>query len=414
MKAYTWNPAYNIVIKIKQDYISTFGQLDTYEFQTWLSRLDKQEYNDIFNHLKVKQVGTNILIRYGMEEMDKSMWTDTESVFRECRSIVIDVVKEELVIAPFRKFFNLNEVLENRIENIEKELANAKSVEITDKLDGSMQCARCYKGELVITGSMALDRKSSWRLEDGYSKLSQNHMNMLTDNPDYTFIFEYISIRDSHVVAYKPHQEGMYLIGIRNVLDGRQLSYKKIEEFSLKYGVAMTKIEGYSFNEIMKEAKSLKSTEKEGWVVNIDGHMVKLKCDDYVDLHRVLNKFSSANTIIKNIADNTFDDLISKVPDNYRERIKCIAKHIYGYMKFMNDKIEDYYKKAPKDERKGYMIWVSQNCPLEVQGYMRQKFLGSEYHVLKTCYLNSTKYKKLHEMGLEEILSAYTDDMGVL
>jgi T4 RnlA family RNA ligase len=409
MKAYAWNPAYSLVMKIKNDYVNTFGILDTYDFQKWLSKLDKKEYNDILSHLKAKQVGNNILIRYDTEEMDRSMWTDPESIFRECRSVVIDVVNDELVIVPFRKFFNLNEVQENSLYNIEKELMTARSVEITDKLDGSMQCARYYKGEIVLTGSMALDRKNSWRLGDGYSKLTKNHLKMIAENPDFTFIFEYISIRDSHVVTYKPHQEGMYLIGIRNVFDGRQLSYKEIKEFSIKYGVFMTKIEGCGFDEIIEESKKLKSTEKEGWVINIDGHMVKLKCDDYVNLHRVLNKFSSVNTIIKNVADNTFDDLISKVPHNYRKRIESVAKLIYGYMKSLNDKIEEYYKKAPKNGRKEYMIWVTANCPIEIQGYMRQKFLEVEYHVLKTCYLNSTRYKKVHEMGLEEALSVFTD-----
>jgi hypothetical protein len=78
-------------------------------------------------------------------------------------------------------------------------------------------------------------------------------------------------------------------------------------------------------------------------------------------------------------------------------------------MKSLNDKIEEYYKKAPKNGRKEYMIWVTANCPIEIQGYMRQKFLEVEYHVLKTCYLNSTRYKKVHEMGLEEALSVFTD-----
>ncbi len=414
MKNYTWNPVYNLIIKIKNDYINTFGSLDTYEFNEWMARLDKREYNEIFSHLKVKQVNNNILVRYDTEDMDRNMWKDPDSIFRECRSIVIDVVSEELVIVPFKKFFNLNEVQENRIENIEKELVNAKSIEITDKLDGSMQCARCYKGEVFITGSMALDRKSSWRLEDGFSKLSENHLQMITENPDFTFIFEYISIRDSHVVTYKLHQEGMYLIGIRNVFDGRQLSYKEIKDYSCKYGVSMTQIEGCSFEKIMQDAKKLKSGEKEGWVINIDGHMVKLKCDDYVDLHRVLNRFSSVNTIIKCIADNTYDDLISKVPDNYIDRINKIAKYIYGYMNSMNEKIEMYYKKAPIDDRKEYMIWVTVNCPVEIQGYMRQKYLGAEYHVLKTCYLKSTKYKKLHEMGLEEELFAFSDELEAI
>lgn len=106
-----------------------------------------------------------------------------------------------------------------------------------------------------------------------------------------------------------------------------------------------------------------------------------------------------------------YDDLISKVPDNYKERLIRIAKVIYEHKKSMNEKIEDYYSKAPKEERKEYMIWVTENCPIEIQGYLRQKYLNGEYHVLKTCYVNSTKYKKINEMGLEQTCDALFADL---
>ncbi|ODM27663.1 RNA ligase [Acetivibrio mesophilus] len=411
MSIYNWNPVFNLAMQIKSDYKDKFGSIDTVRFEDWLSRLDNKEYNNIFFHLKVKQHNNFILIRYSMDEMHESMWTNPESIYRECRSIVIDVVNEQLVIAPFRKFFNLNEVEENKLENVLNEIKNAKSIEITDKLDGSMQNARYYNGEIYISGSMAIDRNSSWRLEDGYSKLTEYHKKMIIDNPNFTFIFEYISIKDAHVVNYLPEQEDMYLIGMRNVLTGRQLSYNEVQQYASMYKVPMTKIENRSFEEIMQDVKRLKSSEKEGWVLNIDGHMIKIKCDDYVNLHRALSKFSSVNAIIKSIADGMYDDLISKVPYNYKQRINCVARLIYDYMKNMNQKIEAYYSIAPKEDKKVYMIWVTENCPKEVQGYLRQKYLNGEYHVLKTCYVNSIKYKKISEMGLEQTYAALFDGL---
>lgn len=286
MSVYNWNPVFNLVMQIKSDYSEKFSSIDTIKFEDWLSRLSNKEYNNIFCHLKVKQYNNFILIRYGMDEMHESMWTNPESVYRECRSVVIDVVNEQLVLTPFRKFFNLNEVEENKLEKILSEIESAKSIEITDKLDGSMQNARYYDGDIFLSGSMALDRNSSWRLEDGYSKLTESHKMMISENPDFTFIFEYISIKDAHVVNYLPEQEGMYLIGMRNVFTGKQLSYKELQGYASMYGVPMTKIEKRCFEEIIQDVKRLKSSEKEGWVLNIDGHIIKLKCDDYVELHK--------------------------------------------------------------------------------------------------------------------------------
>jgi T4 RnlA family RNA ligase len=400
MKQYSWNPVFNLIIKIKSEYKEKFGKVDSCSFEKWLTELDVKEYTDIFSHLKVNQHNNLILIRYVMAEMHESMWTDPESIYRECRSVVSDIANEKLVLTPFRKFFNLNEVEENNLENVLNEIAHAKTVEITDKMDGSMQNARYYDGRIIMSGSRALDANNSWRLEDGYGKLTLNHKQMITDNPDFTFIFEYISLRDAHVVKYSPRQEGMYLVGMRNVFTGKQLSYKDIQAYASRYEVPMTKVENRSFEDILRDAKTLKSDDKEGWVINIDGHMIKLKCDDYVQLHKVIDGFSSVNTIIKSIADDTFDDLISKVPLNYKEKIIQTANSIYEYMRITKEKIEEYYEKAPKKDRKEYMIWVNNNCPKDIQGYLRQKYLNAEYHILKTSYASSTKYKKMNEIGM--------------
>ena len=40
---------------------------------------------------------------------------------------------EELVLTPFKKFFNLNEVEENSIENIEKEIIKCERFEVSER-----------------------------------------------------------------------------------------------------------------------------------------------------------------------------------------------------------------------------------------------------------------------------------------
>lgn len=122
MSTYCWNPVFNLFKKIKADYIEAFGQLDTIIFQDWLVKLNNSGYNDIFNCLKVNQFSDFILIRYDLIDVNNDMWSDSNSIYRECRSIVIDVINEEIVLAPFRKFFNLNEVEENKMESVISEI----------------------------------------------------------------------------------------------------------------------------------------------------------------------------------------------------------------------------------------------------------------------------------------------------
>ncbi|XZN14481.1 T4 RnlA family RNA ligase (plasmid) [Clostridium perfringens] len=402
-----WNPVLELVVKIKNEYKERFG-LDTYDFKRWLERLDNIEYNNIFEGLQINQEDKIILIRYGIADIQKGLWEDKNSIYRECRSVVIDLEEECLVLTPFRKFFNLNEVYENKLENIKNEIAEAKVFEITDKLDGSMQVARYYKNDIFMSGSMAINKKNSWRLEDGYNKLTNNHKLMIKENPNLTFMFEYISLNDAHVVLYEKKKEGLYLIGIRDVTTGYQYSYKEIEEFSIRYDVPMTKIENYTLDEILALCKTTKANNKEGWVMNIDGHMLKIKCDDYVQLHRLLDKLSSINVIIENIAEGKFDDMISKVPELYKNRVLLIANRIFKYVDKTILEINRNYKLAPKENKKEFMLWVDQNCSSDIKKYVREKYLGREFNVLKKGVVG---YKKLKDLGIYEDYSALFSDI---
>lgn len=144
----SWNEPLNIIREMKEAYIDSFGNDGILDFEVWLEKLNNKRYNDIFSCLQVNQMDNLILIRYGLQDMQKSMWEDENSIYRECRSLVLNLDKEEIVLAPFRKFFNLNEVEENKIEVITEKIKNAKSVEISDKLDGPMQSARWYNDDV--------------------------------------------------------------------------------------------------------------------------------------------------------------------------------------------------------------------------------------------------------------------------
>ena len=55
---------------------------------------------------------------------------------------------------------------------------------------------------------------------------------MLREYPNITFVFEYISLKDTHVVKYTKEQEGLYLIGMRSNLTGEEYSYESILKFA--------------------------------------------------------------------------------------------------------------------------------------------------------------------------------------
>jgi hypothetical protein len=428
MKSYTWNPVFNKVIEIKNEYQKKFGfvNYDIYVYtdengikqeitclERWVIDLAISEYTTLIEPLQINQRNNLLLIRYGRysdvfggenEITNENFWDIKNGFYKECRSIVIDIKNENIVLSPFKKFRNLNEGEENKLEVIIKEMNKAKSLEFTNKLDGSMQSARFYNNEIVMSGSQSINMNNSWRLQDGYNMLikQNNYISMMKENSDYTFIFEYITLKDAHVVNYKKEDEGLYLLGLRNVYTGEQLSYRQVKLYADKYNVKMTQIFNKTFEEVIEDTKKYKSDEMEGFVMNIDGHLVKIKCDDYVQIHKVLSNISSINLIIKHIADNTFDDLISKVPESYKWRVIKIANLVFDYIKNTDVEVNNYFSQAPKNDKKDFMIWIDNNVPKEIRGYVRSKYLNKEFNYIKGGNEKSPSYKKLKDMGIDE------------
>lgn len=401
----SWNPVLNLIKKIKNDMILQDGDLES-SFEEWLKLLNDKEYNDFFESLQVNQKDEFILIRYGLDDISRGLWGNENSPYRECRSVVIDLKNEKLVTCGFRKFFNLNEVKENNLDKVQEKISQAKLFEVVDKLDGSMQNARWYNGEVFMNGSMALDESESWRLENGKSFLTESYVDMIKNNEELTFTFEYVSDKNPHVVIYDGKQEGLYLLGARDVTNGYQLTHKELSEIVEYTDVKIAQKENKSLDELLELMKKYKSNEKEGWVIRIDQHFIKIKCDDYVNMHRLLDKVSSENVIIRAIANGNFDDLYSKIPDGYRNRVDDTANKIYGFVKLIKRESKELYEKAPKESRKEFMIWVNDNVNKVLQPYVRNLYLGIEQSVLSK---GKDGYKKmseinyiLHELGVEE------------
>lgn len=435
----SWNPVLNKFIEIKNEFKKRFGYITYYykdgytnESQTCLERWVEElnaiepfnqypEYEDLLSCLELNQYNNLLLLRYGrysniydgeIENSYEDLWTKYNGFYRECRSIVIDVVNDCIVTCPFRKFFNINEVEETRIENIQNMISNAKTVEFSNKLDGSMQTATWYDDKIIMAGSQAINPNNSWRLQDGYRMINEldGYKLMLQDNINKTFIFEYISLQDAHVVKYTKEQEGLYLIGIRDNLTGYEYPYEYIIKMAKTYGIPTTEIFDKTLEKVMNELDDKKSDEAEGFVINIDGYKVKVKYNDYVHIHKALSKLSSINLIIRSIADDNYDDLLSKLPVAYHSNVKKVASIVIDYINKTENTIREYYNKAPKDSRKEFMIWTDKNVPNKYRGFCKELYLGKKINVIKRDKYGDPKYLKLVDMGVKDYSKIFKEN----
>lgn len=402
----SWNPMFDECIKLKKKYIDYFGNYVGFKDMIETFRQEGISYNPIFNEVQINQYGDLVLVRYGLHEMGKGMWEDENSPLREARSLVFNLRTEEMVLTPFRKFFNLNEVWETSTEVVEAKIKYCKLFEVSEKMDGSMQSYRWYNGEIVGSGSMALDPKNSFRLEEGLEMLTENHKRMLEDFPTVTFIFEYISEKDKHVVPYDySKKKGLYLIGARSVIDGEEYSYNIIKDISSYYGIPCCKTYQYNtLSEVLEHLNKMTVKDGEGFVLNIDGFKLKLKCEDYLQLHRLDDKLSSPNVLIQAYAEGTIDDLYANMTPLMKKKNKDVMDTIEKFMYKMRHKIDMNLDKVnmmvkfdgtEEENNKKLHKFINEFVEEDVRKYVRMTYLGKEYNILKSP---GGRYIKIEEI----------------
>ena len=400
---FNWNPVFNLVMEIKYKFFQKYNKQKEEDisksknFKFWVEFLGVKEYSDFIDNVIINQQSNLILIKAITEKVQDDLWNNEKSIYRECRSMIIDLENDNLVLAPFAKIFNLDEASEVSKERIKKEIKSAKLFEVTNKLDGTLQSARFYNNRIIMNDSLYFDPLELPRLADGYSKLVDNYKNLICENTDYTFSFENISESDPHFVNYNSNEEGLYLIGMRDIRDGRQLPYKEISLYANKYNIPMPAFEDKALEVLLTEGKEVRVIDKEGWVINIslDGYnskLVKIKVDDYLNIPNSFEEIVSINTIIRFF--DKFDDFICKIPLAVRNECIYKYKELIKIKEILHNHIDSHYEKSPKKNITSYMEWVNENVPDYLKEHLKNKYIGNKINVFADIEVIKKLYNK--------------------
>jgi hypothetical protein len=407
---YQWNPVYNIVMDIKHSashYVEDIYNYDDYDniIAAWIDILlkngaeDAQEYKDIFSFLLVNQWGDYVLIRYAsLIDTFKvpNFWEYKDCFYRECRSVVIDVREETIVLAPYRKFFNINEKEETNVDVVAEKIESAQVVEFAIKEDGSMQCARWYNGRVVLAGSQAINPNNSWRVQEGYRMIMEdaNYKRMLRENDRITFIFEFIHPDDIHVTRYTAEQSGLYLIGMRNVYGGYEYNYSEVIEVAEQYGVHHANLMITTLPHMLETLDDVPAAQCEGVVINVDGQRYKLKYSQHCDIARIKGSILSPKSTFEAIKNGTYDDVVAQLPQTYVDIIENYAEQIFTQVDEYKTEVAKYlqiFSALGMTGRKQTMIWITTNVPSKLQNAVRMAWLGNEVDYLKLVDLSIIK-----------------------
>jgi RNA ligase len=235
------------------------------------------------------------------------------AVRRECRGIIFDTATGEIIRRPFHKFFNVNEREETQDHVVDLSRPHA----ILEKLDGSMVAPFIVNGEMI------------WGTKMGATDVAQPVEEFVKNNPDYitfasgllqagfTPIFEWCSRKQRIVLDYREDQ--LVLTAIRKIRTGVYETHESLQDFAEVFGIPL--VRAYEPETDMKEfLETVRDMEDvEGFVVRFDdGHMLKLKCHWYLQIHKAKEAILQDRNIVELILDEKLDDVKAHLPQEDR------------------------------------------------------------------------------------------------
>lgn len=355
-----------------------------------MNEMTEDDILNFFLCFNSTQYGNLLLLKYDEIKYWNNYWLQHnsfeayEGLLSEMRSIVVDISNFKVVSLPFYKFRNINESEMYSEKNIMNRLMRGNVIEYANKLDGSFiqitflnKNYSFYPYEHLLTSSGNIKNTELIKEAREWYESNLNYKYFVESFKEYTIIFEWISMNDRHVVEYSLDDCGLWLIGMRHKVTGELISYTELINLAEQYGLRHTEIYSGTYDDIKKTLYEYKSNEKEGYVLNIDGFLVKLKCLDYCNMVGLIKTVSSPNTVIESINNKTFDDLKSRIPDEYRNRLNNTANRVFYYLELIDSTVNKllYYIFNQNLSIKEVDRWMNQ-LPRILKGYIKRQYFN--------------------------------------
>lgn len=231
-----------------------------------------------------------------------------EGLRREFRGITFSEATGEIVSLPLHKFFNVGQREETQFDKLKHHHGM-----IYEKLDGSMVHFFEWKGELRAATRMSSETPQA------QEALGLAHRYGLVDaivkevRGGRTPIFEYVAPHNQIVVEY-PRPRLVYLHSRCRATGAYEYNpayQDRAQRFAFRFADV--------FDYLNKE-------EFEGYVVVLDnGLWVKVKCNWYLERHRVVDALMRPKYRLHEIVfDGLMDDLIAFAPERHKDKLRAI------------------------------------------------------------------------------------------
>lgn len=286
------------------------------------------------------------------------------AIRRECRGIIFDSKTGDIIRRPFHKFFNVSEREETQDHVIDLSRPHA----ILEKLDGSMIAPFIVNGQMI------------WGTKMGATDVAKPVEEFVKNNPQYiqivtewlesgwTPIFEWCSRKQRIVLDYP--EDTLVLTAVRNMHTGEYSPMWYLAGCAEAAGIPVVRdfdmqTDMKAFLEYVRDLEDM-----EGFVIRFDdGHMLKLKCHWYIQIHKAKEAILQDRNIVELILEEHLDDVKAHLPAEDRDRLTQFESYFNVCVGIVVQDICDImYDLTDRDiDRKTFAVEMApQICP-----YMR-------------------------------------------
>ena len=260
------------------------------------------------------------------------------AIRRECRGILF-YPDGRLMMRRLHKFFNVNERDETQQHLVDLSQPHV----ILEKLDGSM-----------ITPVVVNDA-IRWGTKMGITDVSMGAELFVAKHPNYaefadlhidrgqTPIFEWCSRKQRIVVDYP--QDRLVLIAIRDNTTGAYKSYEQMRSYAEAYAIDLVKAypgTSDSMEHLISETRAMEDAE--GWIIRFDdGHMVKIKGDWYVRIHKTKDNLTHEKNVVDLLVSEKMDDAKAFMMAEDRERVEQFERDFWNGVAYQVDAYDKYF-----------------------------------------------------------------------
>jgi len=277
------------------------------------------------------------------------------AIRRECRGLIFDK-SGNLVSRPFHKFFNINERDETQSHVVALHMLFDHV--IMEKMDGSMIRPLMHEGRLRLGTKMGITDVSNhaetwlsmlngapaeWDMAQlGLHVDPHNDWLCLQIHNDITPLFEWTSPMNQIVLAYE--KEDLVYLGSRNNITGEYF-FDDTAPFTHvpRYGKVTGNLDEYI-------ARQRGAENREGDIIRFaDGHMLKLKNDWYVRIHKTIDRIVFDRNIVNLIINEEVDDVVPMLPQMQIDRVRGFELRFWDAFKSTEDALMLLYLAAKND-----------------------------------------------------------------